>query len=133
MPRPVGKMQEKVLAVLRQHDQPQTAYDLLGHMRQDYPKLAPTSVYRALAALTKRGSIHRLESKKAFIVCQHGDHSDGCIIAICDECGVVEERVAPALIQDLSAEAAKSGFAPTKHVIELHGQCAVCGSEGTSK
>ncbi|MEM7428245.1 MAG: Fur family transcriptional regulator [Pseudomonadota bacterium] len=126
-------MQDKVLAVLRKHDQPQSAYDLLGQMREDNPQLAPTSIYRALDALTKRGAVHRLESKKAFIVCRHGDHADGCIMAICDECGAVEERVAPGLIENLSAEAAKSGFAPTKHVIEVHGQCATCGSESGLK
>lgn len=119
-------MQEQVLEALRQHRQPQSAYALLGHMRRDNPLLAPTSIYRALTALTEKGTIHRVESTKAFVVCKHGDHSAGCLLAICEECGAVEERLAPALIDDVSAEASKSGFAPKRHVIEVHGRCAHC-------
>jgi len=130
MARRVGKMQEEVLEVLRQHDQPQSAYALLGHLRRDNPRLAPTSVYRALAALTERGAVHRLESIKAFVICRHGEHAEGRLMAICDICGTVEEHVAPALIDDVSAQAATSGFAPKRHVIEVHGRCADCGSSG---
>jgi len=119
-------MQEQILGVLRQHDQPQSAYALLGQMRKENPNLAPTSVYRALDVLTKQGAIHRLESMKAYVICKHGDHPHACLMAICNACGAVEERVAPGLIDDVSAEAAKSGFIPKRHVIEVHGQCAEC-------
>ena len=128
MPRQRGKMLEQVLTVLRQCDQPQSAYSILGKLRQDYPRLTPTSVYRVLAALTDRGTVHRLESMNAYMLCQHRVHHEPCIMAICDDCGHVEERVAPGLIDDLSAETAKSGFAPIRHVIEVHGFCAACAA-----
>ncbi|MEM9139993.1 MAG: transcriptional repressor [Pseudomonadota bacterium] len=129
MPRRKGRLQEEVLAALRQHDHPQSAYALLALLREQNPKLAPTSVYRALAALSEQGQVHRIESLNAFVVCQHTDHGGSAIMAICDDCGSVEERVAPGLVKELSAEAAKSGFAPTRHVIELHGHCAACDAE----
>ncbi|MEM7056482.1 MAG: Fur family transcriptional regulator [Pseudomonadota bacterium] len=130
MARRKGRMEDDVLALLNQHDQPQSAYALLDQMRLNNPKLAPTSIYRALSALTERGAVRRLESMKAFVVCRHGDEVDNCVMAICDECGTVEEHVAPSLIDDVSAEAAKSGFAPTRHVIEVHGRCSDCRFEG---
>lgn len=124
-----GKMQEEVLEVLRKQDQPQSAYELLGQMREDNPSLAPMSVYRALSALTEKGEVHRLESLKSFVLCKHSDHDDGCLMAICEECGTVEEHIAPTLVSNVSAEAAKSGFAPKRHVIEVHGVCAGCRPE----
>lgn len=119
-------MQSDVLEALREHDQPLTAYALLGHLRRKDPKLAPTSIYRALTALMDKGAIHRVESKKAFVICKHGDQATGFLIAICEQCGTVEEHVAPELIDTVSAQALKSGFAPSRHVIEVHGRCSDC-------
>ncbi|MEM7188546.1 MAG: transcriptional repressor [Pseudomonadota bacterium] len=133
MPRPRGKVQESVLKVLRQHDQPQSAYALLDHMRQDNPRIAPTSVYRALEALTKTGEVHRLESLRAFVARRNSSQEDDCIMAICDHCGTVEEHAAQRVIEDLCGEAAKSGFKPTRHVIEMHGQCASCEPDGDER
>ena len=133
MTRRPGRMQQAILEVLRQHGQSQSAYALLGHLRKDHPSLAPTSVYRALAALTDNGTIHRIESTKAFVACTHGTHTDGCLLAICEECGIVEEHVTPKLIDDVSAETAKSGFTPRRHVIEVHGCCAHCTLAGAAE
>lgn len=122
------KMQAEVLAVLRRRRAPLSAYDVLGELREAYPKIAPPTIYRALAALTEHGQVHRLESLNAFIACQCGRHKHASILSICDGCGAVEETVAPDLLKELSSIAGKSGFAPTRHVIEIHGLCASCGS-----
>ena len=122
------KTQVEVLAVLRQHRGPLSAYEVLGQLNQNHPKLAPATIYRSLAALTKRGRVHRLESLNAFIACQCDSHQHASILSICDDCGTVEESVAPDLLKTLSSIAGQSGFAPTRHVIELHGLCASCGT-----
>lgn len=119
-------MQEQILWSSRQHDQQQSAYALLAQMRQDNPNLAPSSVFRMLDALTEQGTIHRLASMAAYFICKHGDHAQGCTMAICDACGTVEERVVRAMIDDVSAEAAKAGLAPSRHVIEVYGHNAEC-------
>lgn len=129
MPKRGEKMQEALLDVLRQHGNPMSAYALLDVLREDNAKLAPTTIYRALDALLSRGAVHRIESLNAYALCRHRNHDTTCILAICDDCGTVEEKLAPDLIDELSAEAAKSGFAPKRHVIEVHGQCAACGAE----
>ena len=121
-------MQAQVLAVLRSCRLPMSAYDVLRCLREEHPRLAPQTIYRALAALTERGKAHRLESLNAFIVCQRDRHHDASILSICTDCGAVEENLSIDLLTTLSGIAGKSGFAPMRHVIEVHGQCASCGS-----
>ena len=121
-------MQAEVLAVLRSHGTPMSAYEMLGCLREENPRLAPPTIYRALAALTDRGSVHRLESLNAFIACRRDRHRQASILSICDDCGWVEENVSADLLETLSGIAAQSGFAPARHVVEVHGQCAACVS-----
>ncbi|MEM9063433.1 MAG: transcriptional repressor [Pseudomonadota bacterium] len=119
-------IRSQVLSVLKEHRKPMSGYELLDHLRAFNPKIAPPTVYRALAVLTKDGDVHRLESLNAFVACRCGDHDDPSIMAICEDCGAVEENIAPAVIRDVSDTTAKTGFAPTRHVIEVHGRCAAC-------
>ena len=122
------RMQAEVLAVLQSHRAPMSAYEMLECLRREHPRLAPPTIYRALAALTHRGSVHRLESLNAFVACRRGRHRQASILSICNDCGDVEENVSPELLETLSGIAGKSGFAPARHVIEIHGQCAACDS-----
>ena len=128
MNRSGERTQAEVLAVLRSQGTPMSAYEMLGYLREENPRMAPPTIYRALAALTHSGSVHRLESLNAFIACQRNRHRQASILSICDECGGVEENVSAELLKTLSGIAEKSGFAPARHVIEMHGQCASCES-----
>ena len=121
-------MQKDLLAVLRSHHAPMSAYEMLGRLREEDPRLAPPTIYRALAALTDRGSVHRLESLNAFVACQRDRHDHASILSICDDCGGVEENISTELLKRLASLTGKSGFAPVRHVIEIHGQCASCES-----
>ena len=120
------KMQADVLAILRKHARPLSAYEILAELREANPKIAPPTIYRTLSALTERGCVHRLESLNAFIACQCERHENASVLSICDDCGFVEENVAPELLKSLSSITGKSGFAPIRHVIEVHGLCASC-------
>lgn len=120
------KLQAEVLAALRRRSGPLSAYDVLWELRQNSAKIVPQTIYRALAALTDRGQVHRLESMKAFVACQCDQHQHASILSICDDCGTVEERLAPELLDELSSIVGQSGFAPKRHVIEVHGLCASC-------
>ena len=121
------KTQAEILAILRRHRRPLSAYDILGELCQFNPKIAPPTVYRALAALRERGRVHRVESLSAFIACRSEGHHHASIMSICDDCGTVEECAAPDVLRELSSIAGKSGFAPTRHVVEVHGVCVSCG------
>ena len=58
------KMLAEVLAVLRRHHAPVSAYKVLDDLRQN-PRLAPPTIYRALAALTGHGRVHRIDPLNA--------------------------------------------------------------------
>lgn len=120
------RMQEEVPAVLRSRRAPMSACGMPERLRRDNPRLAPPTIYRALAALAARGCVHRLESLNAFIACRRDRHRQASILSICNHCGDVEENVSPQLLETLAGIAGKSGFAPARHVIEIHGQCAAC-------
>ena len=126
------KMQAQVLGVLRRREGPLSAYDVLGELRDFNPKIAPPTIYRALAALTERGRVHRLESLNAYIACQCYGQEHASILSICDDCGNVEESVATDLLEGLADIISHSGFMPLRHVIEVHGICAACGTEQVS-
>ena len=126
------KVQAEVLAILSRQRGPLTAYDVLGELREANPKIAPTTIYRALAVLMDHGRAHRIESLNAYIACQCDGHRQASVLSICDDCGAVEESVAPSVLKELSRIASRSGFAPTRHVIELHGLCEACGNRQVS-
>ncbi|MEM1314746.1 MAG: Fur family transcriptional regulator [Pseudomonadota bacterium] len=119
-------MQSKVLAVLRRRRRPLSAYGVLRALQAEAPKLAPPTIYRALTALMARGLVHRLESENAYLACRAGADAKTAILSICDDCGLVEETAAPELISDLDGIAGRSGFSPSRHVVEVHGRCAEC-------
>lgn len=124
---------EKVLGIIRQRVQPVSAYGILEELRSDNPKMAPTTVYRALNTLMEKGSVHRIESLNAYVACADDGHHHPSIMSICGDCGTVDERDAPAVFSHLSSALGEAGFTADHHVIEVHGLCADCKeTEGES-
>lgn len=119
-------MQTAVLAILRDSKSPHSAYTLLDRLQETYPKIAPPTVYRALATLVERGQIHRLESLNAYIACQSEAHHQASVLSICEDCGAVEENFEPDIVSRLSAALRKSGFSAQRHIIEVNGICESC-------
>lgn len=122
-----GKIQSEVLALLRRRSKPLSAYEILARLNRKNGKLAPPTIYRALAALIEQGRVHRIESINAFIACQSQGHAHASVLSICDDCGAVEEHNDDALLRNLSALTERSGFNPSHHIIEVHGRCTDCG------
>jgi len=110
-----------VLEILQTSEQPMSAYEILGKLRDKNPKIAPPTIYRTLSDLVERGRAHRLESLNAYIACKTDKHDESAVITICDDCGVVSEHIDTGVLEALSAVIANSGFAPSRHVIELQG------------
>lgn len=122
-----GEMwQAEILRVLNRSHAPVTAYEVLETLRETHGKVAPTTIYRALSSLTDCGRVHRVESLNAFMACQCDRHQHTSILSICEECGSVEESIAPELLDEISGLVGKSGFSPMRHVIEVHGMCGSC-------
>jgi len=118
---------QAVLAVLSAANGPVTAYDILARLRPERPKLAPPTVYRALAHLLAAGLARRVESLNAWLP-SHGEAR--VVFAICDDCGRVEEHQAEAALDSLTHALEGSGFHPRRPMIEVHGLCGACDGVG---
>ncbi len=126
MRKPAIARQDDVLAVLRAHDRPLTAYQILEELQADEPDIAPPTIYRTLTALTDQGRAHRLESIKAFVPCRCNHAESVPVLAICEGCGFVEEHDGSELLSKLSALTTASAFRSERHIVEIHGHCKTC-------
>ncbi len=118
--------QTDILNVLKSSEAPMTAYKILEQLQTDEPDIAPPTIYRALSALIDQGRAHKLESLKAFVPCRCDHGKSLPVLAICEDCGLVDEHDGKALLPKLTAMVAASHFKPVRHVVEIHGQCGNC-------
>lgn len=82
--------QSKILGCLQEAGEPMSAYAILDQVRQS-GIVHPPTVYRALNGLMKKGMVHRLESRSAFVACGHGACDGRFAFAICRGCDKVFE------------------------------------------
>ena len=126
MRKPADARQMDVLGVLKSCERPMTAYQILEQLQQNEPDIAPPTVYRTLSALTEQGRAHRLESIKAFVPCRCNHVESVPVLAICEDCGFVEEHDGSDLLPRLTALTGQSAFQAHRHIVEIHGQCQSC-------
>ena len=131
MPAGLTSNQRSVLDALRASGTCRTAYELLEELRGS-GFAAATSVYRALDALTAQGLVHRVESLNAFVACRHDPHATAPVLAICRECGHVDEVEPVGLggLVDRWCDTAR--FRPERVTIEIIGRCGPCSAEITA-
>ena len=123
------QMQAQVLAVLRASSSAMSAYDVMYSLRSRFPKVAPPTIYNALSALSESGHVHRVESLKAYFARRSIESRQASLLSICDDCGTIEERIAPEIVNGISGLLVETGFAPQRHVIEVHGVCSDCNAQ----
>ena len=119
---------QAVLDILCDEGKPLGAYDLIDRMAgRSGKRPAPISIYRVLDYLVENGLAHRLSSRNAFLACAHQHAAEEPLaFLICDKCGAVSERTAPALRSAINAVAEEASFKRRTQVIELTGVCANC-------
>ncbi|MEP6065092.1 MAG: transcriptional repressor [Paracoccaceae bacterium] len=120
--------QTDVLSVLKSSERPMTAYQILEQLQVDEPDIAPPTVYRTLSALTDLGHAHRLESIKAFVPCRCNHVESVPVLAICGDCGTVQEHDGSDLLPTLTSLTDQSNFRSDRHIVEIHGQCGTCAA-----
>jgi Fur family zinc uptake transcriptional regulator len=72
--------------------------------------------------------VRRVESISAYIACKHADHDDSIVLAICDDCGCVEEVLERGALSSLKKQTNRVGFHIEASVIEVKGRCGACFS-----
>ena len=102
------------------------AYDLLAALGDGEGAAKPPTVYRALEFLMAQGLVHRIDSLNAFVGCPQPGRSHNAQFLICGDCGDVSELSAASIDRAVADQAAGSGFALSRKIIELHGKCPRC-------
>ena len=120
---------DRVLEFMKFQYRPVSAYEILEALR-DQGITAATTVYRALDKLQVAGRIHRIESMNAWTACYDLHHAESPVFEICDDCGTVTEHVDDDVARGIAALTTRSGFAPERSVIEIHGRCSDCHMDG---
>lgn len=116
---------EKLLAVGR----PVTAYELLDLTRPDDDAITSASIYRSLDFLVEMGLVHRLDSTRSFVACDHPDHPHAGHFLICRECGTVVETEDKRIAQATEDLGERHGFTLDHRTVELTGLCGICRSD----
>ena len=120
------RQRRSVLGKLLDAKRPLSAYELRDMLYPDDPSITPASVYRCLDFLLDHGLVHRLETTKSFIACEHPDHPHAGQFLICRQCGTVveaEDRRVAAATESLGQ---RLGFALDHRTVELTGICPTC-------
>ncbi len=115
-----------VLGRLLQGRVPLSAYELRDLLLPEDASITPASVYRCLDFLVSHGLVHRLETTRSFIACDHPDHAHAVQFLICRQCGTVveaEDKRVAAAAENLGH---RLGFALDQRTVELTGVCATC-------
>ncbi len=123
------RQRRAVLGLLVAQKRPLSAYELRDMLRPADASVTPASVYRCLDFLMEHGLVHRLETTRSFIACDHPDHPHAVQFLICRQCGSVveaeDQRVAAAT-ENLGQ---LLGFALDQRSVELTGICATCKTD----
>lgn len=124
-------IRRRVLEIVLASHRPVGAYDIIARYAvAGAAPPAPITVYRALDFLMEAGLVHRIESRNAYLACNHSHKAgDDVIFLICDQCGEAGEVHAGPILGAIAEAAGKSGFTPRQPVIEIGGTCARCNTQ----
>ncbi len=126
------RQRRAVLAKLLEASRPVSAYELRDMVRPDNAAITPASVYRCLEFLVELGLVHRLETTRSFIACDHPDHRHSVQFLICRLCGSVVEAEDTRMADAAESLGHRLGFALDQPTVELTGVCASCKTSAAS-
>ena len=121
-------MREAVCDALAGFDRPASAYDIAEAVsKAQGRRVAANSVYRILDLFVGSNLAMRVESANAYIANAHPGCLHDCIFLICDHCGQAKHVDDDSISDNVRKIAEKTGFAPSRPVIEVRGTCEDCG------
>lgn len=120
-------MRQSVFEALAAFERPASAYDIAEEVsRRQGRRVAANSVYRILDLFVGANLVRRVESANAYVANEHPDCLHDCIFLVCDSCGQTTHIDNDAIASEVRDAASKTGFAPVRPVIEVHGRCQDC-------
>ena len=120
------RQRRAVLAILLAERRPLSAYELRDMLLPGDAAITPASVYRCLDFLVEHGLVHRLETTRSFIACDHPDHPHAVQFLICRQCGAVVEAEDGRVAAAADSLGQRLGFVLDQRTVELTGVCATC-------
>lgn len=126
----VTRQRRAVLERLLADRRPQSAYEIRDALLPADAAITPASVYRCLDFLMEYGLVHRLETTRAFVACEHPDHAHAVQFLICRTCGTVVETEDPVVATATVSLGERLGFDVDQRTVELMGTCATCRITG---
>lgn len=122
-------MRESIYDALASQSRPSSAYDIADVVSQMRGKrVAPNSVYRILDLFVASNLATRVESANAYLVNAHPGCQHDCIFLVCTQCGRAIHVDDDSMTAHLRQQATRTGFAPTRTVIEVQGRCDTCAT-----
>jgi Fur family transcriptional regulator, zinc uptake regulator len=125
------RQRRAVLGTLLAAKRPLPAYELRDMMRPEDASATAASTYRCLDFLMEHGLVHRLETTRSFIACEHPDHPHAVQFLICRQCGTVVEAEDKRIVAATESLGLRHGFSLDHRTVELTGICAMCKTLGT--
>jgi len=126
------RQRRAVLTRLVTAARPVTAYELLDLVRLEDAAITPASIYRSLDFLVEVGLVHRLDSTRSFVACEHPDHPHAGQFLICRECGMAVEAEDKRIDRAAEDLGERHGFTLEHRTVELTGLCGTCRSGDVS-
>ena len=122
-------LRRDVAAIFDAADQPLGAYTVIQKLSgaQNRP-VAPPTVYRTLDFLVDNGFVVKIESRQAFVKCDHHghDHDGHGLLFSCAKCGRAREVDSDGVEREVAALAARLAFTIDRKVLEIEGTCGCC-------
>ncbi len=120
-------LRREIVGILAQADQPLGAYTIIQKLSEAQNRIvAPPTVYRTLDFLVENGFVVKIESRQAYVACDHIGHDHHGIVFSCSKCGRASEVDSPTIDKDLQSIAETLGFTIERKVLEVAGTCAAC-------
>ena len=123
------RQRRAVLGKLVESRRPLSAYELRDLLRPEDASVTPASVYRCLDFLVEHGLVHRLETTRSFIACDHPEHPHAVQFLICRQCGSVVEAEDKRMEAATESLGQRLGFALDQRTVELTGICGPCKTD----
>ncbi len=122
-------LRREVAGILASAGQPLGAYAIIQKLSDVQSRIvAPPTVYRTLDFLVDNGFVVKIESRQAYIACDHVGHGHDHhgVLFSCVKCGRSYEIDSAAVEREIAAIAAECSFKVERKVLEVDGVCAEC-------
>ena len=122
-------LRRNIASIFAEADQPLGAYAIIQKLSEAQNRIvAPPTVYRTLDFLVDNGFVVKIESRQAYVACDHvgHNHDHHGIVFSCGRCGRTVEIDSHPVDKEVAAIAETLKFKVERKVFEVDGACADC-------